>query len=167
MRVLEPARAAGLSNDAIQQYAERVGKHHNIYGPDGRADIDDFVARLGGDAQFATDNESLYVEKPGKFIIFLPHFTSARRDRFTKAHELGHYFLHYLYPKHDKPMQFGRGARDRAETEANVFASALLMPADKFREAFEELAGDNWKLGARFDVSPQAATVRAEVLQLP
>jgi Zn-dependent peptidase ImmA (M78 family) len=157
---------AGLTNRSIQEYAERVGKHHEIYDPTGRADIDDFVARLGGSSEYATDNESLHVWEPGNFTIFLPHFTSTRRDRFTKAHELGHYFLHYLYPKETGPKRFGRGGRDRAETEANVFASALLMPEDAFRAAFRELTGDTWKLAARFDVSPQAASVRAEALQL-
>lgn len=167
MPVLEPATPAGLSNHAIQQYAERVGRYHHIYDRDGRADIDDFVARLGGSVDYADDNESLHVTAPGEFTIFLPHFTSARRDRFTRAHELGHYFLHYIYPEHTGPMSFRRGSRDRAETEANVFASALLMPEDEFRRVHAEFNGDSWKLAAHFDVSPQAASVRAEVLQLP
>ena len=166
MRVLEPTCPAGLSNQAIQEYARRVGDHHDIYDANGHANIDDFVERLGGTAKYATDNESLHVLAPGRFTIYLPQFTSARRDRFTKAHELGHYFLHYLYPGHSGEMHYGRGARDRAETEANVFASALLMPADKFKAAHQELMGDSWKLAARFDVSPQAASVRAEVLGL-
>ena len=165
MRVLETA-PAGLSNQAILEYAEKIGRHHRIYDQFGRADIDDFIARLGGDTDYATDNESLHVRAQGNFTIYLPQFTSSRRDRFTKAHELGHYFLHYLYPKEVEPKHFGRGAGDRAETEANVFASGLLMPAEEFERAFRELAGDMWKLAARFDVSPQAASVRAEVLQL-
>ena len=98
--------------------------------------------------------------------IFIPHHTSARRDRFTKAHELGHYFLHYLYPKVSGEARFGRGARDRAETEANVFASALLMPSEQFKRAYAEVGGDVWQLASRFDVSPRAAEVRAEVLGL-
>ena len=157
---------AGLSNWAIQDYAERVGEYHKVYDDDGRADIDAFVAALGGSFEYAVDEESLHVRGPGDFVIYLPHFTSARRDRFTKAHELGHYFLHYVYRKQQTTASFGRGGRDRAETEANVFASALLMPKAQFSRAFTDLDGDPWDVAARFDVSPRAAEVRAEVLKL-
>jgi len=158
------AEPTWLSNESIADYAQRVGEYHRIYDPHGRADIDDFVTRLGGNFQYATDDESLHVMEPGEFTIFIPHHTSARRDRFTKAHELGHYFLHYIYPKRSGDKRFSRGGRDRAETEANVFASALLMPEDHFREVYRELEGDTWEIAARFDVSPQAAEVRAQVL---
>ncbi|KHO18730.1 ImmA/IrrE family metallo-endopeptidase [Mycolicibacterium setense] len=157
---------AGLTNRAISEYAERVGQGHNIYDADGCADIDMLLKRLGGEVQLATDEESLYVRSRGNFTVFIPHFTSSRRDRFTIAHELGHYFLHYLYPKELESKKFGRGGRDRAETEANVFASALLMPTEQFTEAYRELESDQWLLASRFDVSPRAAAVRAEVLGL-
>lgn len=161
--VTEPAR---LTNAAIQEYAERVGEHHNLYDESGHADIDRFIFSLGGNTTYATNDESLHVTKPGDFTIFIPHFTSSRRDRFTKAHELGHYFLHYLYSDTDGERSFGRGGRDRVETEANVFASALLMPSGPFRRSHKELGGDKWALAARFEVSPQAAEVRAQVLNL-
>lgn len=159
----EPAR---LTNRAISEYAERVGEGHNIYDDRGCADIHMLVKQLGGDVALATDEESLHVRGRGNFTVFIPDFTSSRRDRFTIAHELGHYFLHYLYPKEAVSKKFGRGGSDRAETEANVFASALLMPARSFTEAYRELSGDQWLLASRFDVSPRAAAVRAEVLGL-
>jgi hypothetical protein len=56
--------------------------------------------------------------------------------------------------------------RDRAETEADLFAAALLMPHDTFSEAFVAYDGDVWQLSARFGVSPAAARVRAQVLGL-
>lgn len=158
--------AAWLTNDAISSYAEQVGDHAGIYDPDGHADIDTLLRRLGGAVGYATDEESLHVRSRGDFTIFIPHFTSSRRDRFTIAHELGHYFLHYLHPKVNGELSFGRGGRDRAETEANVFASALLMPAKQFEAAYWAAGGDTWKLAAQFDVSPRAAEVRAQVLGL-
>lgn len=157
---------AALTNAAVQDYAEMVGRHHGIYSDDGRADIETLISRLGGRVDVATGDESLQVRGHGDFTIFIPHHTSARRDRFTKAHELGHYFLHYLYPKVAGEQCFGRGGRDRAETEANVFASALLMPAEQFSLAFKRASGDLWELATQFDVSPRAAEVRAEVLGL-
>jgi hypothetical protein len=154
-QVMFKANPTRLSNKSIEDYAQRVGEFHDIYEPGGRANIDALVARLGGNFENANDHESLHVAEPGIFTIFVPHFTSARRDRFTKAH-----------PKENRELHFSRGARDRAETEANVFASALLMPKQQFCEAYREFDGDIWQLAARFDVSPQAAEVRAQVLNL-
>lgn len=51
-------------------------------------------------------------------FVFLNTFKTAERSRFDAAHELGHLVLH----RHGGPNQ-----RD-AETEANEFASAFLMP---------------------------------------
>lgn len=63
----------------------------------------------------------------------------ARRQRFTIAHELGHYVLHGLEKVHydDKSRGFQVHLRspvssegsDRLEIEANAFAAELLMPA--------------------------------------
>lgn len=92
--------------------------------------------------------------------------TSNRRDRFTIAHELGHYFLHYLEPEVDGPRTFGRGERNRAETQANIFAAALLMPTEFFRQAHKRFGNDWWTLAEIFGVSPKAAEVRAQVLGL-
>lgn len=159
--------ASSLSNRAIAEYAERVGLHHNVYSASGRADLDGLVAVLGGrveESNALVAPEALTVYAPGHFTVHLPLVTSDRRDRFTIAHELGHYFLHYLYPKHENAQVFGRGERNRAETEANVFASSLLMPENKFREAVQTFGTDWWKVGDVFGVSPSAASVRAQVL---
>jgi len=54
----------------------------------------------------------------GEPFVFLNTFKSTERSRFDAAHELGHLVLH----RHGGPS--GR----EAETEANAFASAFLMP---------------------------------------
>lgn len=56
--------------------------------------------------------------KGGVPFVFLNSYKSAERSRFDAAHELGHLVLH----KHGAPQ----GAQ--AETEANRFAAAFLMP---------------------------------------
>lgn len=159
----QPSR---LSNAAISQYAERVGNAHKIY-VDGRADVLRLVEDLGGSVETRAGGESLKVHSTGKFAIFLPQFTSEMRDRFTIAHELGHYFLHYRFANLAQPMTYARGGRNRAETEANVFAAALLMPEDPFKQKWFHHGGDAWKVAGHFGVSPAAARVRAEVLRLP
>lgn len=159
------ATPAKMSPTDIGVYAERVGEHHRIYDEDGRADIDKLVARLGGAVEFSDSRESLHVAHKGKFRIFLPPFTSARRDRFTKAHELGHYFLHYRLAGTDGAASFNRGGRSTAETQANVFAASLLMPSEPFRAAMRDYDGDIYALSRHFDVSPAAAEVRSSVLK--
>lgn len=57
-------------------------------------------------------------------VVFLNTKKSAERSRFDAAHELGHLVLH----KHGAPHG------QEAESQANAFAAALLMPAsDVFR----------------------------------
>lgn len=64
--------------------------------------------------------------------------TTAGRINFTLAHELGHYLLHRTLQDHFSCGQgdvIGFSQQDvrRIETEANAFASYLLMPANDFR----------------------------------
>lgn len=161
---------SSLSNSAISKYAERVGHHHRIYSDSGRADIKKLLDSLGGtvdvsDSIFASEALTVYGPRDG-FVVHLPPLTSERRDRFTIAHELGHYFLHYLEPGRDGLVSFGRGQRNRTETQANVFAASLLMPEDFFREAYNRLGRDWFALGDEFGVSAKAAEVRAQALRL-
>lgn len=158
--------SARLSYASIRDFADRLANAHDLFGSDGRADIERLVAKLGGRISYSDTNEALKVERPGSFVINLPNMTSARRDRFTIAHELGHYFLHYLYEDRQGAASYGRGDRNLVETQANVFAASLLMPTSLFTAAHAELGGDAWALASRFDVSPAAAEVRSQVLGL-
>lgn len=163
MTTTEPSR---LSNAAIEEYAQRVGDAHNAYSDDGRADLTHLVEVLGGKVETRDGSESLNVRGTGDFTIFLPHFTSPMRDRFTIAHELGHYFLHYRFAEAAGERSYARGGQNRAETEANVFAAALLMPGQAFGQTWQAHGGDAWRVAGHFGVSPAAARVRAEVLGL-
>lgn len=165
MQIIE-TEPAGLSNSAISTYAERIGAHHRIYDEMGRADLIQLLDVLGGQLAYAESEESLSVRGVGDFTVYVPQYTSHSRDRFTIAHEIGHYFLHYRYADVTGLKQFGRGARNRAETEASVFASALLMPEDSFRAAWKEVGGDVWRAADRFMVSTAAVDVRASALNL-
>lgn len=162
MTTTEPLR---LSNAAIADYAQRVGRDNDVY-VDGKVDLDRLVAMFGGRIEYGDSTEALHVQDAGEFTIYLPQFTSSARDRFTIAHELGHYFLHYRLPRLSGVQSYGRGQRNRIETEANVFASALLMPEPEFRQRWNIANGDEWKVANYFDVSPAAASVRAQVLRL-
>ena len=89
-------------------------------------------------------------------IQYASHITNDGFIRFTVAHELGHYFLpdhaSHLFPQGDGTHSSHSGfvSIDRYERQADYFASALLMPEQRFRsellrageglEAIEHLA---------------------------
>lgn len=138
--------------------------------------LEPVVSKLGGQiaygelAEEETESGSIMIE-PGRFVIHIPLNTSPLRDRFTIAHELGHYVLHYLYPnqfggKKISRLRAQRYGSGQAEYEANWFAAAFLMPADKFKAKYEELGESDLAVADYFKVSPQAASVRAKSLGL-
>ena len=68
--------------------------------------------------------------------------------RFCAAHELGHYYLHYLNEDLDGTVMHreSRKGKNQKENEADFFAACLLMPYDNFKskyEAFKELGLPN------------------------
>lgn len=118
----------------------------------------------------------LVIENGKGTIGFSPN-TSRVRQRFTIAHELGHYILHrqsrsevfvdkdfivkYRSEKKYSPAEI------RQEQEANVFAASLLMPkallqAELARKDYQDLSETEF-IGAMakvFDVSIPAMTYR-------
>lgn len=170
-----PAVESRLSKQQVYSFAESVAEQLNFSAG---GDLHDLVERMGGTVQIEdtllTDPEhtgSLYVDGVSRFRIVVPSHTSPERDRFTIAHELGHYILHYLWAKKKNPLMsdrvvaYRRGS-ERIEWEANWFAAAFLMPEAAFRAAFTDVAGDIRALADRFRVSIAAAEVRAKGLRL-
>lgn len=110
--------------------------------------IDEVVIRLGGhiEESFAMNNMSdgSIQKQDDGFIIFVSPFQSAERRTFTIAHELGHLFLHMgyqingeLWEKSDN-LVFYEYINPEKELEANEFASALLMPKNKYKEIMDK-----------------------------
>jgi len=122
---------------------------------------------------------TLVIEKGKGFIGYNPSH-SKKRQRFTIAHEIGHYRLHYsennLFVDRDFLVKF-RGDNNYTpkemihEQQANAFGAALLMPEEFIRRELKKTL----KLGevevieslARlFDVSVPAMTYRLNNLNL-
>lgn len=102
---------------------------------------------------------------------------SSVRQRFTIAHEVGHFILHAsdkkdnLFIDKQYTATYRRDALsstgdDAQEIQANSFAAALLMPAELIQKELEILHmdmsdGDSlFQLANKFEVSPQAMTIR-------
>lgn len=170
-----PAIESRLSKPQVYALAESAAEQLGFSAGD---DLHELVAQMGGTVDIEdtllSDPEhtgSLYVEGASKFRIVVPSHTSPERDRFTIAHELGHYVLHYLWAKKKNPslpdriIAFRRGS-DRIEWEANWFAAAFLMPEREFKTIYDSKGGDIRAIADHFQVSTAAAEVRAKGLGL-
>ncbi len=99
-------------------------------------------------------------------ILYNSAVRSEGRKRFTIAHEFGHYMLHTdqqdRFECSDADIETGGDRRD-IETEADLFASTLLMPLDDFRKqvASQQVSFDLLGHCAdRYGVSLTAAALR-------
>lgn len=158
---------SALSFSAINEYAEKIGTHHDIYDANGKADIESLFIKLGGVFRPKDETDYFVIEEPGRFSISLPSLISKRRQVFLIAQAVGFYFLHYRYPQISTYAKFGRGSTDATVVfQANQFASALLMPSQYFIPKFEVFSGEKdwvWSLSDNFFVSPIAARLRAHI----
>ena len=100
-------------------------------------------------------------------IVFNSAVRSEGRKRFTIAHEFGHYILHRhiqdLFECCDGDIETGDGNKRDIESEADKFASTLLMPLDDFRKQVDGLPVSFDLLGhcaERYGVSLTAAALR-------
>lgn len=128
------------------------------YAPGGASGASGSIEVFGEDSNLA-------------FEIRLALDTGELRDRFTIAHELGHYVLHFLYPNAMENANLTRLVAERngsgqAEKEANWFAASFLMPSAEYKKMFSKFEGNHLALSEYFKVSVQASSIRAQVLQL-
>ena len=88
-------------------------------------------------AKFSSSMDGAFsVIQKGKFIFYNPQMIEERQN-FTKAHELGHYFLEHqleagnaIYCYNQSISENNQNSLPRIETEANYFATFFLMPKD-------------------------------------
>ena len=119
------------------------------------------------------DNETsgVLIVDNAKPLVVINSGDSKTRQKFTLAHELGHYHLHKPVGVHvDKGYVMSRNTNstlgvDIQEIEANQFAAELLMPESllkKDTKGFTDVLKDNdiEKLAKKYSVSVQAMTIR-------
>jgi hypothetical protein len=161
---------AGQIANLAASVAARVG-----YQPGD--DLSEVVRKLGGsisviDFWGGTGSDSGSIEiKDDQFEIRLASTTGPLRNRFTIAHEIGHFILHYLYRNqfmggNASWMVAERFGTNQAEREANAFAAAFLMPEAAYREQYATHQGGHVAISRKFGVSVAASEVRAKALGL-
>jgi Zn-dependent peptidase ImmA (M78 family) len=94
--------------------------------------------------------------------IYVNASDHVHRQRFTIAHEVGHFIDRALKGEASEPLNFvdyrddlSSQGTDPAEMYANGFAAALLMPAARVREYWNQYR-DVDTLASKFQVSPGA-----------
>jgi Zn-dependent peptidase ImmA (M78 family) len=141
-------------------------------------DVEDIARRLDvvlTKERLAADLSGLLIRQPGQVpVVGVNTAHHPRRQRFTVAHELGHYRLRH---KGEVIVDSGirvnmrdansRNASAHEEREANAFAAALLMPAELLQRHLRELVARNVSqtrivtdLARHFDVSEEAMHYR-------
>jgi Zn-dependent peptidase ImmA (M78 family) len=111
----------------------------------------------------------------GRGIIGYNRDHAPVRQRFTVAHEIGHFCLHQseghlfidkAYAAVYRRDRSSSSGADQQEIQANQFAGALLMPEALVLQEFQSLdfdLGDEGaldRLAGRFEVSSQAMSIR-------
>ncbi|MDR6190356.1 Zn-dependent peptidase ImmA (M78 family) [Agrobacterium pusense] len=110
------------------------------------------------------ENTSGYLRREdGGWTLGVNSLHHPNRQRFTIAHEIGHYFLHREHSSFEDGLLFRKTAnRNHQEDEANYFASLLLMPEVEFRRTLTTSSVE--EAAAYFGVSKQAAELRVSNL---
>ncbi len=137
-------------------------------------DVEGLARALGIDVHYAylDDQISGQIERgeDGAYRISVNANDAPTRQRFTIAHELGHYVYHRpligngvdddrAYRSTNVGMYYNMQIGPAEETEANRFAAALLMPKEKISE-FKQHGLDTDALAKQFGVSLQAMKIR-------
>lgn len=157
----------------IEKKVEELLREHNIQSVPVR--LEEITKKNNIIIRKAPSNEFsglLFKRENGQSYIAISSNESPVRQRFTLAHELGHFFLH---PQKNTFVEFRdniefketkRGvSRSPKEIQANQFAAALLMPK-KFLEqdlaTFKQgILPENIKsLAQKYDVSSEAMNYR-------
>lgn len=100
----------------------------------------------------------------GEWTIGINASHHPNRQRFTLAHELGHYFLHRDKGDFEDALLFRQvGAFNADEIDANNFAAGLLMDEEEVRAA--RMSGSSVpELALKFQVSQDAIKYRLKNL---
>ncbi|MCP5328426.1 MAG: ImmA/IrrE family metallo-endopeptidase [Steroidobacteraceae bacterium] len=154
--------------EKIEQEAERVLSELGITKVP--TPVEDIALRLGMRISRApsSDFSGLLLRKDGKALIGVNSQEPLVRQRFTIAHEIGHFLLH---PQQDAFVDFRKSrnadeARPPRERQADMFAAALLMPRGPLLLDFRKLAkdGDTSRvipvLATKYSVSAEAMRFR-------
>lgn len=155
----------------IERFVETILMEHRIVKPP--VPIDKIIRRFKVDLKFGDLGEvsGLLVRAGDSATIGVNDEHPLTRQRFTMAHELGHFALHAGISAHydrDYRVNYRSAESSQAtnveEIEANFFAASILMPKRFLDRDEAVMALDNddavQQLAARYRVSRHAMSLR-------
>lgn len=174
----------GPRKDSIETKVARLLRRHEVTSAP--VPVREIAEKEGIDVRFQpfhgeSDVSAVLKRGATKSVIGVNSSHSSTRQRFSIAHELGHFFLHKdeaifvdFGKSFSRPsLRFRNNVSSMAvnedEIEANTFAASLLMPIPMLRRAVEEILKSDSdvvpdvvirKLATDFHVSPAAMEFR-------
>ena len=115
---------------------------------------------------FSDDISGVFFKKDNKLFLGVNSNHHEHRQRFTIAHEIGHYILHSTEVLHLHTMECEKvylradNSSGLNEVEANHFAAELLIPEKLIVKCIENDIRSIKDLAARFNVSEDAMRYR-------
>lgn len=118
---------------------------------------------------FSDKISGVFFKKEGKLFLGVNSKHHPHRQRFTLAHEIGHYILHSEDPLHydlnlseegDRFLFRAENVSSLEEIEANIFAAEILMPAKRVEELIDRGVLSIQELANKFNVSSGAMKYR-------
>lgn len=137
--------------------------------PDAPAiDLDAIAERWGVEVHYMDEDDAMrdgasgqFLLRNGRPVILINPLRAQTHQRFTFAHELGHFFMRHGPRARDTKAQLQK--RDPVEFSANRFAAELLMPEDHVRDAVRS-ATPLYQMARQFGVSEEAMGYRLKNL---
>jgi len=141
-------------------------------------DLDSLASAIGLRVKYAylTDEISGMLERneTDAFVVTINSSHVPTRQRFTLAHEIGHYILHrslvgdglddnMAYRSTDIGKYHNTSIGPREETEANRFAAELLMPMSLVNREWQSGDYTLKQMATRYGVSEAAMKIRLGV----
>ncbi len=165
---LERSDALGLTDSEIEALAMQCRELWRL----GTGPIEDVIKAVEAAGVITTrealgymkmDGVSRWFERDGRPYMFISaDKTSAVRNRFDVAHELGHILMHAGLTQEDEEQH-----HNELERQAHLFASAFLMPAESVAGALNYPTLDTLlTLKKKWKVSIGALIMRAKSLDL-
>lgn len=160
--------------DQIENIAEAIRKHFGYTDEDYFIDITKVATNAGmivNEVEFEDPNISgMLITNGTQLTVDINRSESEERKRFTIAHEIAHSILHSS--KKGNHIDYRQAIKNYTskdeltkEVQANMLASAILMPKKLVKNAWERLR-DIDDIADLFKVSKRAAAIRLESLGL-
>jgi Zn-dependent peptidase ImmA (M78 family) len=141
--------------NSVVAVAEGLRQIYNLEPPILAADV---ARQLGIEVYYKPFTGPAAIWVPDQAMIIVNSRARNGRRNFSCAHELAHVFLHTGSPI------YADSHTGQIEQEANVFAAALLMPADDVRYRCLTMSMDTKQLAYYYRVSIQAMGIRLSEL---